>query len=53
MHESHKLQSIGCEVGQGYLFAKPMPQAKLIGHLRARMTGRAAAHAVNGRLATI
>ncbi len=25
-HESHKLQSIGCQVGQGYLFAKPMPQ---------------------------
>ena len=52
-HESHKLQSIGCEVGQGYLFAKPMPQAQLVGHLRSRMTGPAAAHAVNGRLATI
>jgi len=23
-HESHKLQGIGCSVGQGYLFAKPM-----------------------------
>jgi EAL domain-containing protein (putative c-di-GMP-specific phosphodiesterase class I) len=52
-HESHKLQSIGCEVGQGYLFAKPMPQARLIGHLRARMKGQGAAHAVSGRLATI
>src|SRR5215210_3378804 len=23
-HESHKLQGIGCHIGQGYLFAKPM-----------------------------
>jgi sensor c-di-GMP phosphodiesterase-like protein len=23
-HEAHKLQAIGCELGQGYLFAKPM-----------------------------
>ena len=30
-HESHKLQSIGCQVGQGYLFAKPMPKSQLIG----------------------
>jgi EAL domain-containing protein (putative c-di-GMP-specific phosphodiesterase class I) len=36
-HESHKLQSIGCHVGQGYLFARPMPKAELIGRLRARM----------------
>ena len=27
MHESHKLQGIGCDIGQGYLFAKPMPKA--------------------------
>ena len=52
-HESHKLQSIGCEVGQGYLFAKPMPKTRLIGHLRARMKGGAASHALNGRLVTI
>jgi EAL domain-containing protein (putative c-di-GMP-specific phosphodiesterase class I) len=38
-HESHKLQAIGCQVGQGYLFAKPMPKAELIGRLRARMNG--------------
>lgn len=52
-HESHKLQSIGCEAGQGYLFAKPMPKARLIGHLRARMKGGAVSHALNGRLATV
>ena len=52
-HESHKLQSIGCDVGQGYLFAKPMPKARLIGHLRARMKGGAVLHALNGRLATV
>jgi EAL domain-containing protein (putative c-di-GMP-specific phosphodiesterase class I) len=23
-HESHKLQGLGCSIGQGYLFAKPM-----------------------------
>src|SRR5262249_33756301 len=23
VHESHKLQAIGCQIGQGYLFAKP------------------------------
>jgi EAL domain-containing protein (putative c-di-GMP-specific phosphodiesterase class I) len=40
-HESHKLQSIGCQVGQGYLFAKPMPKVELIGRLRARMKGAA------------
>jgi EAL domain-containing protein (putative c-di-GMP-specific phosphodiesterase class I) len=38
-HESHKLQSIGCQVGQGYLFAKPMPKAELVGRLCARMKG--------------
>jgi EAL domain-containing protein (putative c-di-GMP-specific phosphodiesterase class I) len=25
-HESHKLQSIGCQVGQGFLSDKPMPK---------------------------
>ena len=39
VHESHKLQAIGCEIGQGYLFAKPMPKAQLIGTIRRRMTG--------------
>ena len=37
IHESHKLQGIGCQVGQGYLFAKPMPRDQLIGLMRRRM----------------
>jgi EAL domain-containing protein (putative c-di-GMP-specific phosphodiesterase class I) len=37
-HETHKLQAIGCDIGQGYLFAKPMPLGQLIGMLRARLT---------------
>lgn len=36
-HESHKLQGIGCNVGQGYLFAKPMPKGQLIGLMRKRL----------------
>jgi EAL domain-containing protein (putative c-di-GMP-specific phosphodiesterase class I) len=36
-HESHKLQGIGCHVGQGYLFAKPMPKGELIGMMRKRL----------------
>jgi EAL domain-containing protein (putative c-di-GMP-specific phosphodiesterase class I) len=36
-HESHKLQALGCDVGQGYLYAKPMSKAQLIGLLRKRM----------------
>jgi len=38
-HESHKLQGIGCNIGQGYLFAKPMPKAQLIGIIRRRSQG--------------
>ena len=38
-HESHKLQAIGCQIGQGYLFAKPMPKGQLFGIMRSRMTG--------------
>jgi EAL domain-containing protein (putative c-di-GMP-specific phosphodiesterase class I) len=29
-HESHKLQGIGCDIGQGYLFAKPMPKEQFM-----------------------
>ena len=36
-HESHKLQGIGCDVGQGYLFAKPMPKEKFIALLCRRV----------------
>jgi EAL domain-containing protein (putative c-di-GMP-specific phosphodiesterase class I) len=38
-HESHKLQAIGCQIGQGYLFAKPMPKGQLFGIMRNCMTG--------------
>jgi EAL domain-containing protein (putative c-di-GMP-specific phosphodiesterase class I) len=36
-HESHKLQGIGCRIGQGYLFAKPMSKQDLAAILRRRM----------------
>jgi EAL domain-containing protein (putative c-di-GMP-specific phosphodiesterase class I) len=39
-HECHKLQAIGCNIGQGYLFAKPMPKANLIGLMCKRLVGR-------------
>jgi EAL domain-containing protein (putative c-di-GMP-specific phosphodiesterase class I) len=38
-HESHKLQGIGCQIGQGYLFAKPMAMGQFIATLRGRMRG--------------
>jgi EAL domain-containing protein (putative c-di-GMP-specific phosphodiesterase class I) len=38
-HESHKLQGIGCDVGQGYLFAKPMPKEAFVSALGRRMVG--------------
>jgi EAL domain-containing protein (putative c-di-GMP-specific phosphodiesterase class I) len=40
-HESHKLQALGCDIGQGYLYAKPMSKGQLIGSLRKRMMGTA------------
>ncbi len=40
VHESHKLQGIGCDVGQGYLFAKPMPRGELIALMRQRLVPR-------------
>jgi EAL domain-containing protein (putative c-di-GMP-specific phosphodiesterase class I) len=39
-HECHKLQALGCNIGQGYLFARPMPKAQLIGLMRNRLVGR-------------
>lgn len=39
VHESHKLQGLGCDIGQGYLFAKPMPKAQLLGTLNRRLGG--------------
>ena len=43
IHESHKLQALGADIGQGYLFAKPMPKADLVALVRKRMArGRVA-----------
>ena len=36
-HESHKLQGLGCNVGQGYLFSKPMDKDKFVSLLRRRV----------------
>lgn len=38
-HESHKLQGIGCDIGQGYLFAKPMPKQQFLGLISKRLKG--------------
>jgi EAL domain-containing protein (putative c-di-GMP-specific phosphodiesterase class I) len=38
IHESHKLQGIGVDIGQGYLYAKPMPKGQLIGLIRKRLS---------------
>ncbi|MGN6571139.1 MAG: EAL domain-containing protein [Pseudolabrys sp.] len=43
MHESHKLQGLGVNIGQGYLFAKPMPKGELIARMRKRVGRRPAA----------
>jgi EAL domain-containing protein (putative c-di-GMP-specific phosphodiesterase class I) len=43
-HESHKLQALGCDVGQGYLFAKPMPKDQFVALLRRRVV-RSSDHA--------
>ncbi len=48
-HESHKLQALGCDIGQGYLFAKPMPKNQLIGQLSKRMGPRSAPQAKPAR----
>jgi EAL domain-containing protein (putative c-di-GMP-specific phosphodiesterase class I) len=39
LHESHKLQGIGVQIGQGFLFAKPMPKGELIALMRRRLVG--------------
>jgi EAL domain-containing protein (putative c-di-GMP-specific phosphodiesterase class I) len=43
VHESHKLQALGCDVGQGYLYARPMAKEQLIGAMRRRLVGGAPA----------
>jgi EAL domain-containing protein (putative c-di-GMP-specific phosphodiesterase class I) len=37
--ESHKLQGIGCDIGQGYLFARPMAKQHFVALLDRRMVG--------------
>jgi len=37
--ESDKLKAIGCDIGQGYLFAKPMPKAEFVAALSRRLVG--------------
>jgi EAL domain-containing protein (putative c-di-GMP-specific phosphodiesterase class I) len=39
VHEYHRLQGLGCDIGQGYLFSKPMPKAELIGTAFRRLVG--------------
>lgn len=41
--ELQTLQAIGCEIGQGYLFARPQPKNELVALLRKRSKTRAAA----------
>jgi EAL domain-containing protein (putative c-di-GMP-specific phosphodiesterase class I) len=48
-HESHKLQGIGCDIGQGYLFGKPMPKAQLVGIIRRLLMGHSARRAASRR----
>ena len=42
-HECHKLQALGCRIGQGYLFGKPMSKGQLIGTMRRRLMEKPAA----------
>ena len=39
VQESQKMQAIGCDTGQGYLFARPMPKAAFLAALGRRMVG--------------
>ncbi len=39
-HECHKLQALGCDIGQGYLFAKPMSKQQFFGQMRTRLVGQ-------------
>jgi len=38
-YEGHKLQGMGCAIGQGYLFAKPMPKEEFFAKIE-RVTGK-------------
>jgi len=53
-HESHKLQGLGCSIGQGYLFAKPMSKDDFLALLRRRLVQKAEApEAAPQRLAPV
>ena len=54
-HESHKLQGIGCDVGQGYLFAKPMAKEQFVAVIGRRMMRepKAPAKPAPGRLRSL
>ena len=53
VHESHKLQGIGVNVGQGYLFARPMEKSQLIQLIRKRiMTEAPVPQMVRGRVSS-
>jgi EAL domain-containing protein (putative c-di-GMP-specific phosphodiesterase class I) len=45
VHEYHKLQGLGCDLGQGYLFAKPLPKEEFIGIAYRRLVNRGEAGA--------
>lgn len=40
VHEYHKLQGLGCDIGQGYLFSKPLSKEQFIGTAYRRLVGR-------------
>ena len=46
-HESHKLQGLGCNIGQGYLFAKPMVLQQFVTLLHRRTVNAAAQQSRN------
>lgn len=47
-HESHKLQGLGVGIGQGFLFAKPMPKEDLLARISATTGKQRAAPAPRG-----
>ena len=41
VHEYHKLQGLGCDIGQGYLFSKPLSKDRFIGTAYRRQVHKA------------